>query len=239
MQQKNEVSIFFDIFSAVNHIYGAGRGRPAGCLGFRVHTCGVKGDFLPCGGIEMQDERQRGMVGYPVGAPRMTKLAAQVVAQLVAREAPRRARQLNEDLLRQIIACVTGPVFNPLAALRADLRRARVAAALLVESYIPAVARRLGAEWESDRRSFAEVSLGTARLQGMLREVSASGSANDDGSVTALRCCCWCLRANITVLARWWRWRSCGGAACRSVCGSHRNRRNCARFLRSAALTPA
>lgn len=39
----------------------------------------------------------------------------------------------------------------------------------IVEGFIPAAARRLGQEWSDDKMDFATVSIGSARLQGMLR----------------------------------------------------------------------
>jgi methylmalonyl-CoA mutase cobalamin-binding subunit len=39
----------------------------------------------------------------------------------------------------------------------------------LIDRYIPEAARRFGADWASDRRSFAEVTIGVSRLQGWLR----------------------------------------------------------------------
>jgi MerR family transcriptional regulator, light-induced transcriptional regulator len=41
----------------------------------------------------------------------------------------------------------------------------------IADFYVPEVARRLGAAWCEDRTSFADVTVGTARLQGLLREI--------------------------------------------------------------------
>ncbi|WOI56159.1 cobalamin B12-binding domain-containing protein [Palleronia sp. LCG004] len=41
----------------------------------------------------------------------------------------------------------------------------------ICDIYIPEVARRMGDDWVADRMSFAEVSIGTARLQSMLRHL--------------------------------------------------------------------
>ncbi|MDD9923354.1 MAG: cobalamin B12-binding domain-containing protein [Boseongicola sp.] len=43
----------------------------------------------------------------------------------------------------------------------------------LIDLYIPEVARRLGAEWCEDDLGFAEVTVGSARLQGLLRDLAA------------------------------------------------------------------
>jgi len=52
----------------------------------------------------------------------------------------------------------------------------------VVDVYIPEAARRLGKQWETDESSFTDVSIGTARLQSMVREISAEWRA-DDASV--------------------------------------------------------
>lgn len=58
---------------------------------------------------------------------------------------------------------------------RADVVRDMIAARIrpedIADFYIPEVARRLGAAWCEDGLSFAEVTIGVARLQGLLREI--------------------------------------------------------------------
>lgn len=48
----------------------------------------------------------------------------------------------------------------------------------IVDHYVPAAARRMGQQWEDDEGSFAEVTIGTARLQALVRELSAVWSAD-------------------------------------------------------------
>ena len=48
---------------------------------------------------------------------------------------------------------------------------AGISAEAIVDDYIPAAARVMGAEWEGDTASFAAVTLGTAQLQSLLREI--------------------------------------------------------------------
>jgi len=52
------------------------------------------------------------------------------------------------------------------------MRDAKIPVAQIIDHYIPDVARRLGVDWHENRRSFADVTIGTARLQGVLRELS-------------------------------------------------------------------
>lgn len=49
---------------------------------------------------------------------------------------------------------------------------AGISPAEICDLYVPAVARRLGEEWCEDSMSFAEVSIGSARLQALLRDVA-------------------------------------------------------------------
>ena len=41
----------------------------------------------------------------------------------------------------------------------------------IIDHYIPETARRLGADWVADRLGFADVTIGSAKLQSMLREL--------------------------------------------------------------------
>lgn len=59
--------------------------------------------------------------------------------------------------------------------LGAGLRREDIA-----DFYIPEVARRLGAEWSEDTVSFAEVTIGVARLQGLLRTIGSDWFSDAD-----------------------------------------------------------
>ena len=48
----------------------------------------------------------------------------------------------------------------------------------IVDAVVPAVARQLGDDWSRNRRSFAEVTIGTARLVATVRELSAHWTAD-------------------------------------------------------------
>jgi methylmalonyl-CoA mutase cobalamin-binding subunit len=65
--------------------------------------------------------------------------------------------------------------------MKPELKRARVSAAMLADVYIPEVARRLGEAWMLDGLTFAEVTMGTARLQAILREIGTNWSADAMG----------------------------------------------------------
>jgi methylmalonyl-CoA mutase cobalamin-binding subunit len=76
----------------------------------------------------------------------------------------------------------------PMLALRADLRRARISDIDLVDSYLPAAARRLGCAWVEDATAFTDVTIGVARMLAVLHQVGRDWSSNatpdpDDRSV--------------------------------------------------------
>lgn len=107
----------------------------------------------------------------------VSRFAAEVVARLVAREAAD-GSGLREELLSRFVAAVSS--LDPLVfeELKPELRRARVSAAMLADQYIPEAARRLGLAWETDSLSFAQVTMGVARLQAVLREIGSNWSAD-------------------------------------------------------------
>jgi methylmalonyl-CoA mutase cobalamin-binding subunit len=116
----------------------------------------------------------------PLGG--VSHFAAEVVARLVSRD-PARAPALKEQLLERFIAAVSSLEAQPFEVLKPELRRARVSAEMLADFYIPEVARRLGEAWEQDCLSFAQVTMGVARLQAILREIGSSWSADVLGPV--------------------------------------------------------
>lgn len=110
----------------------------------------------------------------------VSRLAAEVVARLVARDGIDGAG-LREALLTRFLDAVIAPDLAQLEAVRADFRRARVSGAEIADIYIPEVARRLGQCWDEDQLSFASVSMGTARLQAVLREIGEDWIADAQG----------------------------------------------------------
>lgn len=49
----------------------------------------------------------------------------------------------------------------------------------MADVYIPAAARRMGEQWENDVATFADVTMGVARLQAILREIGTGWSADE------------------------------------------------------------
>lgn len=108
----------------------------------------------------------------------MSQFAAEVVARLVSRDNPG-GRVLREALVERFMAAVRSASPHEFEMFKPELRRARVSAATMADLYIPEVARRLGRAWEDDRATFAEVTMGVARLQAILREIGTDWVAND------------------------------------------------------------
>ncbi|MCY4333166.1 MAG: cobalamin B12-binding domain-containing protein [Litoreibacter sp.] len=74
-------------------------------------------------------------------------------------------------------------------AVISKMREAQISSFVIADHYIPEVARRLGEAWCSDEMDFATVTIGSARLQGILRSLGPEWSAEDQHiNPTAPRC---------------------------------------------------
>ena len=76
----------------------------------------------------------------------------------------------DEGFLRRLEVAVLGTDRDAQRAVLSAMARAGISWAEVADIYIPTVARRLGDAWCDDTLSFAEVTIGSARLQAMLRE---------------------------------------------------------------------
>jgi MerR family transcriptional regulator, light-induced transcriptional regulator len=115
-------------------------------------------------------------------------LARTVLARLLGRTVDE-GRGPKQELTVALARAVTAADPAELQSLRAELRRQRVSESELVDCYFPAVAQHLGCDWAADRASFAEVSIGMARMQSILHDVSRdwiSNHAAQPDSATAL-----------------------------------------------------
>jgi MerR family transcriptional regulator, light-induced transcriptional regulator len=121
----------------------------------------------------MQDGQDNGPNARSLrGLGGVSQFASDVVARLVDREAlPETA--LRDDLILRFMDVVVRPDAGCFDGLKADLRRARISSMTFADRYIPEIARRLGQAWVDDCMSFADVTMGTARLQAILREIGA------------------------------------------------------------------
>ncbi len=130
------------------------------------------------------DQTEMRMAG---GDTVVVRFASRVVA-LLALRAEAEGHALREDLVVLLEVACTNDDPGRLAEALAEFRRQKVPAALLADRYIPDAARRLGTGWLDDRLTFAEVSVGAARLQSILREIGAhwagdAGDVSDAGEI--------------------------------------------------------
>lgn len=122
-----------------------------------------------------------GDVSRTGGTDGVAHFAAEVLARLVRSEASA-AAVLNEGFVSGLMRAVLSGDPDGFGNLRAEFKRARVPSAILADHYIPEVARRLGKGWAEDCTSFADVTMGTARLQAILREIGQEWYADAAGA---------------------------------------------------------
>jgi MerR family transcriptional regulator, light-induced transcriptional regulator len=129
----------------------------------------------------MQDGQNLGLGRQ---APRtsggVASFASDVISRLVTAEVSM-TTALREDLIERFTSAVVKADLTDFETLRPELRRARISPSLFTDRYLPEIARRLGKAWEDDTMTFAEVTMGSARLQAILRQVGAGWIA-DAGS---------------------------------------------------------
>ncbi|MBL3573816.1 cobalamin B12-binding domain-containing protein [Rhodovulum sulfidophilum] len=104
-------------------------------------------------------------------------LAAQVLSALAHRSGSGSA-SLDPVLLAEFCADVLGGDRSIGTRALATLRRRGIPPTAIIDGYIPAAARELGERWVRDDLSFADVTIGAARLQAMLRELGAANAAD-------------------------------------------------------------
>lgn len=115
--------------------------------------------------------------------PGVSALAAQALAVVrlpTVSPSSSASPEFVDDLRRMVLASPAQPAEDIVAAMRAH----GISDAGIVDHYIPAVARTLGDCWLSDELPFAQVSIGAARLQGMLPLLDdrpADGSKTQSG----------------------------------------------------------
>jgi MerR family transcriptional regulator, light-induced transcriptional regulator len=78
---------------------------------------------------------------------------------------------LSEDFLDELSRAVRSEDPGRRLAVVRDMLGARIRPEDITDFYIPEVARRLGAAWCVDGVSFADVTIGSARLQSLLKEI--------------------------------------------------------------------
>lgn len=89
-----------------------------------------------------------------------------------------------EIYLSQMFAAACAVDGVALSEVVRKMRKARVSAAQIAEHYVPVVARRLGDAWIEDRIGFLQTSIGSVRLQGVLRELGDEWGVSTDAVVS-------------------------------------------------------
>lgn len=80
---------------------------------------------------------------------------------------------LRTAYLDRMLDVVSSPSTPALDALISDFRQARIPLDQVADHYIPEAARQLGQQWLEDRISFAQVTIGAARLQDLLHALQS------------------------------------------------------------------
>ena len=127
-----------------------------------------------------------------VGSDSVDALASQVLS-VVASRSPHNAAKIYHDLVLQLADGVRSMAIGRQEQALETLRAHGCTTEDIADIYIPAAARLLGDEWCRDEVSFADVTIGTARLQGILRDLekewlSAHGNDQDNGLALVIVC---------------------------------------------------
>jgi methylmalonyl-CoA mutase cobalamin-binding subunit len=98
------------------------------------------------------------------------------------------AGKLQQSMIDRLVAAVCTADSAAVPDILDSFRKARVPVDAVMSDYIPAAARALGEAWEQDRLTFGLVTIGTARLQSMLRQLQAEQRADsaDPGADAAV-----------------------------------------------------
>ena len=105
--------------------------------------------------------------------PDVGSLAAHAL-EIVARQ--RRARRQHTIVQRsadRLIESVMGRSDESFRSVVRSMLSTDIPPEAIIDNYVPAVAREMGRRWSDDTASFAEVSIGSARLQSLLRELGS------------------------------------------------------------------
>ncbi len=130
----------------------------------------------------MTDQRKLDSIQDPIaGNPRPTKAAIHMVAAMV--------RDIGNNLDPLVMSKLHNAVLSPTPEAATKVIQELVAKGVraidLTDFYIPAVARELGDQWCIDELGFAEVTIGSARLQSMLHALDKNWTNEATDEVAA------------------------------------------------------
>lgn len=120
----------------------------------------------------------------PVDQKRTNETVNRVVLQALSSVAPLfqsgERRRPMESYLTSMMDAVLAPTPGPLGDIAREMQRARVSGNQIIDSYVPVIAERLGQAWLDDRLDFGAVTIGAARLQGLVRRLDIDGALQHD-----------------------------------------------------------
>lgn len=119
----------------------------------------------------MTDGPETTRKGQRNDAGKSVESLANEALKVLARSRVSRARSVSERHVASLRAAVTDMDFDARRTVIRNLMKEGVTQNELIDLYIPEVARQLGDEWCKDQTSFADVTIGASRLQGLLREL--------------------------------------------------------------------
>ncbi|KPP92132.1 MAG: B12-dependent PpsR anti-repressor AppaA [Rhodobacteraceae bacterium HLUCCA08] len=108
-------------------------------------------------------------------------VANRALAVVASRSAGDR-RQSDPELLAMMRQCLLGGDRDACKLTIRTMTDAGVPIDDIADLYIPDLAHQLGEDWCEDRLSFAEVTIGTSKLQTLLREISSDWAADKIGT---------------------------------------------------------
>ncbi|MXQ09779.1 hypothetical protein GQ651_18180 [Alphaproteobacteria bacterium GH1-50] len=158
-----KMSIHFDILrpeSETGHAVGA-------------ESCGhlVRAEQVRSLERSMTDGPETSRKGQRVETERPVATLASEALRVLVRQRGAGPKRLSEDWIGLLRTGVLGRTTEQREDAISDLMGSGLKLNELIDLYIPEVARRLGEEWCTDQTSFADVTIGAARLQGMLRDL--------------------------------------------------------------------
>ncbi len=109
---------------------------------------------------------------------RLSDLASKALSEVAARAEVRLQHASNTPLVNRILNAAMARSDETLSAACETMMEQGVPAEVIVDDVVPRAARAMGEEWVRDISSFVSVTLGSARLQTLVRELGANWTAD-------------------------------------------------------------
>jgi len=132
--------------------------------------------------IKMADGPKQRSEDVRADAQESVQELASRVLTLVASKSQTLRATLRDDLVEHLITVVQTPGEAGRADLTKVFRDAGIPNEDVIDLYIPAAARIMGERWCSDTMGFAEVTIGSSRLQALLRDLERPVTPNANAS---------------------------------------------------------